>query len=157
MDLNEALKRSLIYWRGLIEFGPPREISLRASKRSDIVIFTDGFTSDQKKAECGPDRIGAVMFDRRGLAPKQFTEVIPRSISEKWIQRKTKIVPIEMIAPILALETFRDHVRNKDVILLIDSEAVEASLVKGYSSKEDLCELVELFWELSRISSQFLY
>ncbi|OLQ04162.1 hypothetical protein AK812_SmicGene12771 [Symbiodinium microadriaticum] len=146
MDLNEALKRSLIYWRGLIEFGPPREISLRASKRSDIVIFTDGFTSDQKKAECGPDRIGAVMFDRRGLAPKQFTEVIPRSISEKWIQRKTKIVPIEMIAPILALETFRDHVRNKDVILLIDSEAVEASLVKGYSSKEDLCELVELFW-----------
>ena len=54
-----------------------------------------------------------------------------------------------MIAPILALETFRDHVRNKDVILLIDSEAVEASLVKGYSSKEDLCELVELFWELS--------
>ncbi|CAE7645183.1 unnamed protein product [Symbiodinium necroappetens] len=148
MDLNEALKRSLIYWRGLIEFGPPKEISLRASKRSDIVIFTDGFTPDQRKAECGPDRIGAVMFDRRGLAPKQFTEVIPRSISEKWIPRKTQIVPIEMIAPILALETFRDHVRNKDVILLIDSEAVEASLVKGYSSKEDLCELVELFWEL---------
>ena len=54
-----------------------------------------------------------------------------------------------MIAPILALETFRDHVRNKDVFLLIDSEAVKASLVKGYSSKEDLCELVELFWELS--------
>ncbi|OLP78831.1 hypothetical protein AK812_SmicGene40952 [Symbiodinium microadriaticum] len=41
-----------------------------------------------------------------------------------------------MIAPILALEAFRDHVRNKDVILLIDSEAVQASLVKGYSSKK---------------------
>ena len=52
--------------------------------------------------------------------------------------RKTQIVPIEMMA--LALETFRDHVKNKDVLLLIDSEAVEAALVKGYSSKEDLCE-----------------
>ena len=118
MDLNEALKRSLICWRGLVVCGPPREISLRASKRSDIVIFTDGFTPDQRKAECGPDRVGAVMFDRRGLAPKQFTEVIPHSISEKWIPRKIQIVPIEMIALILALETFRDHVRNKDVILL---------------------------------------
>ena len=96
------------------------------------MIFTDGFTPDQRKAERGPDRVGAVMFDRRGLSPKQFTEVIPPSISEKWLPRKTQIVPIEMIAPILALV-----------------EAVEASLVKGYSSKEDLCELVEFFWELS--------
>ncbi|CAE7236610.1 unnamed protein product [Symbiodinium microadriaticum] len=111
MELNEVLKRSLIYWRGLIEFGPPRDFA---------------------KAERGPDRVGAVMFDRRGLSPKQFTEVIPPSISEKWLPRKTQIVPIEMIAPILALV-----------------EAVEASLVKGYSSKEDLCELVEFFWELS--------
>ena len=158
MDLNEALKRSLIYWRGLIEFGPHREISLHASKRFDIVIFTDGFTPDQRKAECRTDRVGAVIFDRWDLSPKQFTEVISPSISEKWIPRRTQIVPIEMIAPILALETFRDHVRNKDVILLIDSEAVEASLVIGYSSKEDLYELVQLFWELSlEYRTSFLY
>ena len=35
-----------------------------------------------------------------------------------------------------------------DLILLIDSEAVEAALVKGYSSKVDLCKLVSLFWDL---------
>ena len=27
MELNEVLKRSLIYWRGLIEFGPPRDFA----------------------------------------------------------------------------------------------------------------------------------
>ncbi|CAE7374222.1 unnamed protein product, partial [Symbiodinium necroappetens] len=149
MDLNPAIVRSLKYWRRLIQFGPPREISLRSEKPSDVVIFTDGFTPDQRKHEAGPDRIGAVMFDRRAQAPKQLAEVIPRVISEKWIPRKTQIVPIEMIAPILEIETFRDHLRNKDVLLLIDSEAVEAALVKGYSSKEDLCELVEIFWELA--------
>ena len=49
----------------MIQFGPSREISLRAEKASDIMIFTDGFTPDQRKDEAGPDRIGAVMFDRR--------------------------------------------------------------------------------------------
>ena len=149
MDLNPAIVRSLKCWRRLIQFGPPREISLRSEKPSDVVIFTDGFTPDQRKEEVGPDRVGAVMFDRRAQAPKQFAEVIPREISEKWIPRKTQIVPIEMLAPILAIETFRGHLRNKDVLLFIDSEAVEAALVKGYSSKEDLCELVEIFWELA--------
>ena len=149
MEINPAIVRSLIYWKKLIHFGPPGEISLRAEKASDVVIFTDGFTPDQRKDEAGPDRIGAVMFDRRAVAPKQISEVIPTAVSDKWLRRKTQIVPIEMIAPILAIETFRDHLRNKDVLLLIDSEAVEAALVKGYSSKEDLCELVEIFWELA--------
>ncbi|OLP96533.1 hypothetical protein AK812_SmicGene21217 [Symbiodinium microadriaticum] len=47
----------------------------------------------------------------------------------------------------LALEMFRDHVRNKDVILLIDSDAVEDSLVKATLNK--ICELVELLWKSS--------
>ena len=149
MEINPAIVRSLIYWKKLVQHGPPREISLRAEKSSDVVIFTDGFTPDQRKDEAGPDRIGAVMFDRRAVAPKQISEVIPTAVSDKWLRRKTQIVPIEMIAPILAIQTFRDHLRNKDVLLLIDSEAVEAALVKGYSSKEDLCELVEIFWELA--------
>ncbi|CAE7505806.1 unnamed protein product, partial [Symbiodinium necroappetens] len=83
MDLNPAIIRSLKYWRRLIQFGPPREISLRSEKPSDVVIFTDGFTPDQRKEEMGPDRVGAVMFDRRAPTPKQFAEVIPREISEK--------------------------------------------------------------------------
>ena len=44
-----------------------------------------------------------------------------------------------MLAPIVALETFADRVRGADVFLLIDSEAVEGALIKGYSSREDLC------------------
>ena len=44
-------------------------------------------------------------------------------------------MPIEMIAPILAVYTFRDQLRGKDLLMLIDSEPVESALVKGYSSK----------------------
>ena len=138
MEINPAIVRSLIYWKKLVQHGPPREISLRAEKSSDVVIFTDGFTPDQRKDEAGPDRIGAVMFDRRAVAPKQISEVIPAAVSDKWLRRKTQIVPIEMIAPILAIETFRDHLRNKDVLLFdrlgsSRSRARERILLKGGS------------------------
>ncbi|CAE7520554.1 unnamed protein product [Symbiodinium pilosum] len=108
-----------------------------------------GFTPDLRKKERGLDRVGAVMFDRRDDHPRQFSAVIPEKVVRKWLFRKTQIVPMEMIATVLAIETFKDHLRGKDVLLLIDSEAVEASLVKGYSSKQDLCEIIELFWDLA--------
>jgi len=45
-----------------------------------------------------------------------------------------------MIAAVLALTTFSDRIRNCDMIILI-------ALVKGYSSKEDLCLLISKFWD----------
>ena len=147
--LDEALKRSLAHWKKLIGDGPPRPIEFRSSKISDAVICTDGFTPDPRKNEKLPDRVvGAVIFDRRMSKPVQFSEVVPKSVSRKWIPRKTQIVPVEMIAPILALETFKERLIGADVIILIDSEAVEAALIKGYSSKEDLCDLISVFWDL---------
>ena len=146
--LDHALQISLEHWRKLISAGPPRPIELQASKKSDVIIFTDGFTPDPRKNEKLPDRVGGVIFDRRSVHPLQFTEIIPKSFQRKWIPRKTQIVPVEMVAPLIALETFRDRLFGADVILLIDSEAVEAALIKGYSSKEDLCDLISVFWNL---------
>ena len=54
-----------------------------------------------------------------------------------------------MLATVLALETFSDRIRGADILLLIDSESVEGSLIKGYSSREDLCEIISLFWDLA--------
>ena len=116
---------------------------------SDAVIFTDGFTPDPRSSERLPDRIGAVLFDRRINCPRQFTAVVPDHVKRFWCERTTQIVPIEMLAPIIALQTFSDRVRGADIILLIDSEAVEGALIKGYSSREDLCLLVSIFWDLA--------
>ena len=32
---------------------------------------------------------------------------------------------------------------------MVDSEPVQGALVKGHSSREDLCELVSVFWKLA--------
>ena len=55
---------------------------------------------------------------------------------------------IELLAALVAVQTFREEIRGKLVLLFIDSEPVEAALIKGYSAKEDVCELVGIFWEL---------
>ena len=36
--------------------------------------------------------------------------------------------------------------RGKNVLIFVDSESVEGALVKGYSSTEDISELVGHFW-----------
>ena len=146
--IDDALRSSLVHWRRLVEDGPPRPIDIRSEKPADAVVFTDGFTPDPRKRENLPDRVGAVLFDRRLIQPWQFSEVVPKSVQKFWLSRKTQIVPVEMVAPILALQTFKERLFGADLILLIDSEAVEAALIKGYSSKEDLCVLISIFWDL---------
>ena len=54
---------------------------------------------------------------------------------------------IEMLAPVIVNDAFKEELRGKKVLLFVDSECVEGALVKGYSAKEDLCWLNALFWQ----------
>ena len=146
--LDQALKESLKQWLKLVDSGPPRTIDLCLSKKTDVALFTDGFSPDPREDDRRPDRIGAVMFDRRVNAPVQFTARVPESLKSRWLTRKTQIIPVEMLAPIVSLETFSSRLFRADLFIFIDSEVVEAALVKGYSSREDLCLLVSVFWDL---------
>lgn len=109
-----ALKISLLQWKHLVVDGPPRPIDLRSKKPADVVVFTDGFTPDSRSKVVLPDRVGAVLLDRNSVQPLQFTAVVPKSVQKKWLTRKTQIVPVEMVAPILALETFKDRLFGAD-------------------------------------------
>ena len=90
------------------------------------------------------------MFARTAARPAQFTAVVTPELIALWLPRATQICMIELLARIIALATFKDYyVTGKYVLLLVDAEAVEGALVKGFSSKEDMCELVGLFWDLA--------
>ena len=97
----------------------------------------------------GPSRIGFAGFVRSVLKPAQAKEIIPQSTIDRWIPRKTQIVMIELIAPILALWTLKDYVKEKTILLFVDSEAVEGALIKGYAARSDVCMLVGVFWQLA--------
>jgi hypothetical protein len=48
-------------------------------------------------------------------------------------------------------------VRGARTLLFVDAEAIEGALVKGYSSRADICELLGLFWALVRELDLLLY
>ena len=74
---------------------------------------------------------------------------IPASLQASWMPRKTQISVVEAAAPAIAVTTLGGRLRRAHYLLLVDSESAEGSLVKGYSSKEDLCELAGAFWGMN--------
>ena len=99
----------------LIESGPPRQLKRAAPAKADIVIFTHGFFPDPRRAETGPARVGAFFFDRRQLLPAQFSEVVTNDVLNTWIPRATQIFMVELVAIVLALETFRHYMQDATV------------------------------------------
>ena len=107
--LDPPLRESLNQWLKLVRVGPPRTIDCCPGKKADAVLFTDGFSPDFRSSDSRPDRIGAVLFDRRLCSALQFTLPVPKKLMKCWLERKTQIVPVEMLAPIVALE-FKEQI-----------------------------------------------
>ena len=146
--LSKAIVLALKQWKWLIEEGPPRPISESRPRSSDFVIFTDGSYPDGKHGSPLKPWIGGVLF-ARGEAPLQFGCEVPQKLIAKWLPRKSQIAMVELFATVVALKTFGHRIAGSWSLLLVDSEPVQGALVKGYSSREDLCELVGIFWNLA--------
>ena len=95
------------------------------------MLLTDGPFPDPRRSETGSARVGAVFFDRRRLLHAQFSEVVTNDVLNTWIPRATQICMVELVAIVLALETFRFYIRDAMVRLLVDADAVKGALVKG--------------------------
>ena len=145
--LNLALKLALKQWELLIDHGPPRPITASGARPADYVIFTDGSFPDQKSDLQDP-WIGGVLF-KNGAIPIQFGCKVGMDLIEKWIPRKSQIAMVELFATVVALQTFKPWISSSWSLLFVDSEPVQGALVKGYSAREDLCELVGVFWKLA--------
>ena len=82
----------------------------------------------------------------RGRSPVQFGCEVAQTLIDEWIPRKSQIAMVELFATIVALETFKQELKGSSALLFVDSEPVQGALVKGYSAREDMCELVSVFW-----------
>ena len=148
--LDKALELALKAWIRLLDSAPRRTLRPNMNTDTDYVLFTDGFFPDWRKAETGKPQVGGVLFETKGReSPKYFTQKLEQSRMDTWITRKNQIAMVELFAPVLALETFKGQLKGKKVLLFVDSESVEGALVKGYSSREDISELVGQFWDVA--------
>ena len=148
-DLTRPLTLALMQWREVLRSGRPRSLQPVRGTDVEVAIFTDGFFPDFRKSETEPARIGGVITIL-GQAPVFFSEVVSDETQRMWIERKTQIALVELLAAVMALAGFSDLVQGKRALLFVDAEAVEGALIKGYSGRSDICELVGLFWALIR-------
>lgn len=155
-EINKAIQLSLEHWEDLVLSGPPREIELLKPRCADYVIFTDGSFPDGTPGSPLKPWIGGVIF-ARDQQPVQFSVEVPMALIEQWIPRKSQIAMVEMFAVIVALKTFEEKLKGSWALLFVDSEPVQGALVKGYSAKEDLCELVGKFWDVAQRLKVYLY
>ena len=156
-ELCAALVASLKQWKKLVNAGSPRQLAELCEAKADVVIMTDGFFPDPRKKETGVPRVGASFFGRQLLRAGQFSEVVPTAVLDQLIPRATQIFMAELVATVLALETFRDYLFGKHVLLFVDAEAVEGALVKGYSSRSDVSLLMGRLWDLALELNCFIY
>ena len=140
--LSPSILLALNQWIKLISNGPPREINPCKPAPSDVVLFTDGYTQIRERKSLVT--LGSAQCCLQGCSSSQLSSVK----SSTWLPRSVQICMIELVATVLAFHTFGDYLRGRTVLLLVDSEAVEGALVKGYSARSDLCELVGVFWDL---------
>ena len=154
--VNRAIELSLEEWKELIVRGPPRKIELIGPRLPDVVVFTDGSYPDQSGKWPDHPWIGGVLF-KRGCRPLQFGARVPLDLIQKWLPRKSQIAMVEMFAVVVALETFKEQLRGAWSLLFVDSEPVLGALVKGYSAREDMCELTGFFWKQALNLMCYLY
>ena len=118
--------------------GPRTLYDAFGSTPADVVLFMDGSAPDPRLHEdrtAPVPRIGWVAFVRgsRGVRSQVFfgSYTIPSE------PRTTQVSIVELFGAVAALETMAPRIRGASLLLLVDAEAAQGALVKGYSSVAD--------------------
>ena len=122
---------------------------------SPTTIFTDGSSPDPRfphDVDAHVPRIGWVAFlrvpgQRQAVLYGSYT--IPDTIIQEWIERRNQVGMVELFGAVAALETLALRIKNTNVLLLVDAEAAQGALVKGYSPLDDHGDLLAVFWEVA--------
>ena len=135
VEAAQRLKSSL---RALAEFfhaAKPRRVRI-SSPLPPVIVLTDAAFESTNAS------IGGVIVDPTQNLYEFFGKRIGRDLVRKW-QGKTKtqvICQAELIAIPVALTTWKDALRNRDVILFIDNDPAREALIRGSSvSSESSC------------------
>ena len=73
-----------------------------------------------------------MIFTKEQEVPIAATIEAPRAIVDMWIPRTTQLSMVEAIAVPIAAYTFREKIRGKRILWMIDAASVFGSIVKEY-------------------------
>jgi hypothetical protein len=122
---------------------PKRELKLYDRERP-LILYTDA--SDVPNRTEGRWVVGAVLIDPDTMTISYTSWIVPETVVNTWLPKQTYMNQLELFACPLALNTWSQVLHDRQVLLFIDNDAAAASLVRGYSPRQDSCALVGDFW-----------
>ena len=136
--LTRRLRFALVWFLSLLEKGLSKEVQLVPQvKRPVVLLYSD---AEQNGGVGGVAQLpdGELLYIH-GRLPKQICRLLH--------VRKTNIVAFELLAALVSMLAFGKAFCGRYRIMhFIDSTSALACLVRGYSSKTDLCLLAGRFW-----------
>ena len=70
---------------------------------------------------------------------------VPEETMKEWLPRLSQIVLVELVAAVLALDQLLPEDNGKSTVLFVDSEPAESAVIKGNSTRSDICDLAAYF------------
>ena len=153
-EITEPLRRALKMWLLLLHTNnTPRMLYGRQDPRpADVLVFSDGVVPDPRpwvKDEWRAPRVGWVSFSRATSGTNEAVHFSSYTVPERQsLPPRTQIVLVELSAAVLALDQLPTGSREKSFLLFVDREPAESALIKGYSVRGDMCDLVAYFWDV---------
>ena len=133
---------------------PCRELPLD-HQLPPLILYTDA--SDVPGRPEGRWIVGAVLIDPHTMLISYTSWIVPPSIIHSFLPKETYMGQLEILACPIALNTWPDVLRDRQVLLFIDNDAAAACLVRGYSPRQDSCALVGDFWLAASASKLSVY
>ena len=146
LSLTPAMKLSLELMKIVLAVSPPLHIKLD-DKDPPVLLYTDASDVPDPRMVVG----GVLILPPPAAQMKFFSWVVPQPVVDAWISKSSCLGQLELLAAPVALSTWEDDLRRRQVIHFVDNDS--ANLVRGYSPKQDSCQLVGEYWTSAARSS----
>ena len=131
-----ACNQCLIFLHVLLPGLPPLRWYLGVPAKRKLVVYSDAQFSTR-----GRNGVGVTIADTETGLRHTCGAEIPQDILD-WIdtfgRKKTKINQCEMLAALVAVMTFPDLFRDRDVLFFVDNVSTLSACVHGYSARPEM-------------------
>ena len=126
--ITQELEQALELMSKFIFGSPSRE--LRIHHVNPVLLYTDASDVPGRT----PQRaVGAYIFDPLDEFQAYTAWAVPISVVARWLQRKSFMGQLELLAAPLAFQTWATRLQSRSIIHFCDNDSASASLIKGFS------------------------
>ena len=140
-SLNFKEEKALKFLRERVLTAPPMQI--QATNLNTWLIFTDG-ACEGVENKIGV--IGAVLVSPSGRPVEYFSEKLPDSLMDLFLQDSNHpIFELELLPVLAAVLLWAKYVQNSQCVFYLDNEAAKGALIHGATSTEKGMRIIEKF------------